>query len=41
MKWIIAIAAVLLVAAVIYFAPRCQPGDDAIRIGGVIVAGCK
>lgn len=41
MRTVFVLIAVLLIAAAVWFAPRCNPGDDGVRIGGVMVYGCK
>lgn len=41
MKTVIVLYAVALLGVVVYFAPRCQPGDTAIRVGHMLLAGCQ
>lgn len=35
------LALILLIGAALYLTRGCQPGDPGIRIGGMVVAGCK
>ena len=38
--WIAVIAAVIAIIGVASCTPRCKPGDQAIYIGGMLMAGC-
>lgn len=41
MKTALILAAVIaLIASAVYFAPRCQPGDEVFRVGNVKMKGC-
>lgn len=37
---LLTVAACLLLAGAVAYAPRCQPGDPGVYVGGMLVGGC-